>query len=277
MGRRSRTFGHRTRPRWIAPTLILAVLAVGLSALNTIDPVRHVRMLAPALFGMERAAPGLYLESGQTGDAIEEIETMAAEARGRVAAVFGGVVSSPRLVVCRTQACFSGFGGNRQAALSFGRWAILLGPRGVNAPILAHEWAHAELAERLAANGADEHAVPRWFDEGLAVLVSAEPRHSAEISAEIDRRGLPRPGPEALMTHAQWNEAVMTYGDAAAADGAPDSLYVTYATAGDLVRGWHHAAGRAGLRALIDAVGAGRPFVEEFCRSAPTPSPACPP
>jgi hypothetical protein len=51
---------------------------------------------------------------------------------------------------------------------------VLLAPHGVDPVIVAHELSHIEFHQRL---GPARDKVPQWFDEGLAVLVSDDPRH----------------------------------------------------------------------------------------------------
>jgi hypothetical protein len=61
--------------------------------------------------------------------------------------------------------------------------AVMLSPRGIDAVIAAHELAHVELHERLGSHAGH---VPQWFDEGLAVLVSDDPRYLRPETA-VDR------------------------------------------------------------------------------------------
>lgn len=47
---------------------------------------------------------------------------------------------------------------------------ILIGPKGTNTDVVAHEWSHAELEERVGFMYRFLN-IPTWFDEGLAMQV----------------------------------------------------------------------------------------------------------
>jgi hypothetical protein len=52
-------------------------------------------------------------------------------------------------------------------------------PRGADVVIAVHELAHAELHRRIGVVTTLSRSVPRGFDEGLAVVVSDDPRYRA--------------------------------------------------------------------------------------------------
>jgi hypothetical protein len=66
-------------------------------------------------------------------------------------------------------------GGSRGMAMF--DLALILAPGGDNPVIAAHELSHIELHSRLGHWKTFERAVPQWFDEGLAVVVSGDPRY----------------------------------------------------------------------------------------------------
>lgn len=56
---------------------------------------------------------------------------------------------------------------------------ILIGPKGTNADVVAHEWSHAELKERVGFIYRFLN-IPTWFDEGLAMQVD----HRADFGTQ---------------------------------------------------------------------------------------------
>ncbi|MFD0490124.1 hypothetical protein ACFQ0O_27270 [Saccharopolyspora spinosporotrichia] len=118
------------------------------------------------------------------------------EANRRVDRFYGGRVSSPRIVACLTDGCYRRIGGGGERGVAVLNSAVMLSPRGVDPVIASHEMSHVELHTRLHSSGA---RVPQWFDEGLAVLVSGDPRHLAPATAP-DRCLVPaaEPLPETL-------------------------------------------------------------------------------
>ena len=61
----------------------------------------------------------------------------------------------------------------------------MVGPKGQNLDVVAHELMHAELFERVGFWGRFTQ-IPVWFDEGLAMQVDYRPRYvlSREASAQ---------------------------------------------------------------------------------------------
>lgn len=100
-------------------------------------------------------------------------------AENRVAAFYQGRNSSPTMLACLTVACYQHIGGGGEKGVGVLNRAVMLSPDGVNTVIAAHEMSHVELHERLGARG----HVPQWFDEGLAVVVSNDPRYLAPDTA----------------------------------------------------------------------------------------------
>lgn len=92
--------------------------------------------------------------------------------------------------------------------------AVMLSPRGIDVAIAAHEMSHVELHERL---GRAPEQVPRWFDEGFAVLVADDRRYLAP--AGTGDRCLVGPDGPLPVTLEQWLGAASarTYGMAACA------------------------------------------------------------
>lgn len=77
---------------------------------------------------------------------------------------------------------------------------ILIGPQGRSVDVVAHELAHAELAQRVGFVRR-ELSVPTWFDEGLAMQVDHREAYNFEALAEFHARAdLVRPSLPALGT-----------------------------------------------------------------------------
>ncbi|MGI3899256.1 MAG: hypothetical protein ACRYGP_00060 [Janthinobacterium lividum] len=123
--------------------------------------------------------------------------------------------------------------------------ALFLSPRGTDVAIAAHELAHIELHSRIGLARTVLKAVPQWFDEGLAVVVSDDPRYLA-----ADRNGdrcLVEPQGELPIGRAAWIETAQN-----------DELY---AKAACRVSRW--IGSRGGSRAIVEmatAVGRGESF-----------------
>lgn len=207
----------------------------------------------------------LWVEPGMSAATRAALRDDLLLARRRIEAYYGPLRSRPQVVACVTEARARAFGLRGARAHTVAGRAILLGPRGLTAPILTHEWAHAELYARLGRHGLIGIAgVPRWFDEGLACAISEEPTHSEANWQEIQRHRLPTASLNEMVTPRQVLEVVARYGDT-----RPDSstnLHVVYTTAAHEVRGWLVRTGRGGVLRLVSAMNAGEPFGSAYLR-----------
>jgi hypothetical protein len=153
--------------RLIAPiaVLLLALLVAGVA----VGYPSVTAVACPQCYGLTEIADGLYAERGADR---QRLVSLAADANKRVAAFYGGRVTSPRLLACETRDCYDRIGGGGERGLAVLNRAVLLSPRGLDPVIAAHEMSHVELHARAGA-----HRVPQWFDEGLAVVVADDPRY----------------------------------------------------------------------------------------------------
>jgi len=134
----------------------------------------------PGCYGLRRLPPNLYVERDLPAQRRQHVVEVMRAADRRVADFFGGRESAPRVLACLTEACYDRIGGGGERGKAVLDRALLLSPGGVNVVIASHELTHAELRARL---GSRTGQVPRWFNEGLAVLVSDDPRYLAPEAA----------------------------------------------------------------------------------------------
>ena len=232
-----------------------AGLAVLLSACGNLN---SARMWAPAAFGMDTDEAQLHVEPAMSADQRLALQRQIMIGRGQVERFFGQISTEPYFVACATDACALRFGSYGEPAAAFGDLAIrLTSPRGFTAPLVAHEWSHVETYRRAGGWWRMRH-VPRWFDEGLAVVVAAEPRHSEANWREIQRRGVATPALSELVSRSGWVTALRKYGEIEIDD--PNNLRAVYSTAGHELRQWLACAGPPGAVALLAAVQAGESF-----------------
>lgn len=257
-------FFHFSLLRPLAALLLLALLQ-GCSVLQ------GGKLFAPQAFGFERIAPDLYVEAGADATARARLMQAVPQAEAAVRAAFGSVLSRPAVHACVTEGCHRAFGGGGTMAKVYGD-RILLSPRGLNWHYLAHEWSHAELFQRLRWRGF--WALPRWFDEGLAVAVSEAPETSEAHWQALRAAGVPVPSPVQLRridSLWRWETAIQAWGDGGNAGRRARGeweIRPLYTAAGHEVRPWLKTHGTAGLLALIDGLNAGEPF-EDFYDAAP--------
>ena len=118
----------------------------------------------------------------------------------------------------------------------------MLPPRGLNEVIISHELTHIELHSRVGVLRS-WRSIPSWFDEGLAVLVSQDPRYTEEGWLRATENGRKAPKLEEIGKLLDRSEWLMSYGTARREVGA-----------------WYERAGRSGLERLIEEVRRGGDF-----------------
>ncbi|MGI9132970.1 MAG: hypothetical protein ACR2I0_03355 [Rhodoferax sp.] len=212
---------------------------------------------------MEQDGADLYVEPSMPPDQRQALRAEIARGRAQVAQFFGEIRTDPYIVACASTACATRFGSYGERAAAFGDIAIRLSPNGWTAGVVAHEWVHAEVYRRVGGFWRI-NAIPRWFDEGVAVVVANEPIHSELNWQEIQRRRLPTPTLGTLRTRADWVNALRQYGETKVDD--PDNLRVVYSMSGHTLRSWMRCAGPNGVAPLLEAVRGGEDFEAAFAR-----------
>jgi hypothetical protein len=190
----------------------LVLVTVGLLAVLTIVLVTAFPSVAaaacPRCFGLSEVAPGVYTTADARPEQARALTGLVAEARERVAAFYGTQESSPTVVACFDDACYSRIGGGGERGVAVLDQAVMLSPRGIDVGILAHEMSHVELHDRL---GGAQGKVPQWFDEGLAVIAGDDRRYIAPPgSADRCLVRAARPLPASLD---EWVKAASTDAD----------------------------------------------------------------
>ena len=245
--------------RWFGLLLALG-MAFMLSGCQTLQNSKL--LLPPDWTGMQAVQRDVWVEASLTdASRQEQVLVLYQRAQARLAAVVGEVQSRPIHVFCYTEACYQSFGGGSPRAKSFGSLRTLIGPRGLSEFTLAHEWWHTELHYRIGYF--NRRRVPAWFDEGMAVWVSDDPRFDESVYQRILAAGINPPELSELETRSQFTAAIGRYGDhLRAVEANSDAMTVVYPTAAHEVRRWMKGAGLPGLHALIAGLARG----EEFTR-----------
>jgi hypothetical protein len=238
--------------------ILLGVYAITLSGCGAIH---SARMWFPKASGLDAVDARLYVEPVMSVEQRQEVQRQINIGRATVERFYGNITTTPYFIACRTTGCDDRFGSYGQRAAAYGDLAIRLSAKGWLAPLVAHEWSHAELYRRT---GGWWYArkIPRWFDEGVAVVVADEPRHSEDNWREIQRRGLSIPQIGALISFSDWGDALKKYGETAG--DVPSNLHVVYTVAGHEVRRFLSCSGPTGVVAVLDAVRSGSTFDDAY-------------
>ena len=206
-------------------------------------------LLCPWCLGFERVEPGLYIEKTASETVRQQTARTLHQSKAAVRRYFGPLQSDPSIFVCVTMGCYLGAErrGGHTIGISFLDWVIVLSPRANMKVALAHELSHTELHTRL---GPQMFAVPIWFDEGLAVNVSNDPRYLAPPGS--DTRCTVPPPARMPLNGATWISAT-------------ESTNTPYAEAACLVSMWLERQGNVNaILNLVSEVKDGVPFFRVY-------------
>jgi hypothetical protein len=166
------------------------------------------------------------------------------DARARIQSTFGALESKPIVVFFDDPNIFWPFKPNEYGSTNFlgSRVCVIVGAKGQNIDVTAHELMHAEIAHRVGY-WLRWTQLPVWFDEGLAMQVDYRPDYNlpeSESSKADDVKSL-RSASEFFTT----NDAMLTK---------------NYASAKVVVKKWVADIGSANVYSQLDRVGAGESF-----------------
>jgi hypothetical protein len=136
--------------------------------------------LCPACYGFEQIAPSVYLERDASEAETARMLDMIGAAQARVETVLGPLQAEPEILICQSPQCDARLDGRGAWARAFGAVFILVNPPGRNVEILSHELAHIAIHRRIGPWAQMQNALPAWFDEGLAVILSRDMRYLTE-------------------------------------------------------------------------------------------------
>lgn len=235
--------------------IFLIVLIIILSGCSTL---RSAKLFAPTWFGFVQIDDGVYVDGSMPPSQRETLLETIGAAKGRVSDFFGRLKGNPTIYACSTEACFAANGGLTARAKAYGSSRVLLSPRGLGLVTISHELTHVELYRRIGDFRA-WHAIPPWFDEGLAVLVSQDPDYTIDTWLRATANGRGAPALKLLGKVIPWSDGQRSYGTARQAVGE-----------------WYSRAGSEGLLRLIRGIKAGHDFDTLFGRYPVMPIPSDP-
>ena len=161
--------------KWLL--IILAVLLVGGVGFFVYEEPAVGMYACPSCYGFEAVGSRLYADRTIDAEHIKTLEEDLGEGLARVKEFYSSTRSNPYVFVCGSKACDSRMGYRGAKARAYGASYILIFAEGRSAEFLAHELSHIELHYRIGVHRGISGAIPAWFDEGLAAVISRDPRY----------------------------------------------------------------------------------------------------
>ena len=167
-----------------------------------------VIILPPSWINMNKIAPDVYVNSDMSITQQKELLIQIPKAKIYVENIWGKVESKPIIYACSTKACAKSLGIEARGYQIYNH--IALSPKALTKEIISHEWSHSELYKKVDGyfNWTE---IPMWFDEGVAVIVSHDPRHDEKLWEKIQNENIEYPSVNELITISQWINVTYKY------------------------------------------------------------------
>ena len=226
-------------------SILSGILLLGFVAWVTQDPTAFRRDWTLRL-RMEQVEPGVYARPGQAVDLRSGLLAELRSAELATQQFFGSRLARPTIALADAPALKEYLAvGNPFAATFFHRDGILavVTPRGLNAEVMAHMLAHAEIKHRIGEAACAR--MPAWFDEGLSTLLDERPflQDNALDAKAAALKGMPD-------MHA------LTGREAFVGSEGEANLVLAKLE----VRRWHRIVGQDGVVGLLEALAGGAEF-----------------
>ncbi len=235
--------------KWTMTGLIGSVLLIAPLAVALAQP-QAAACATITYRGLDQVAPGVFASSDVTIGQRLDFGRLRAAAKLRIAETFGATRASPVIVLGSTEALRSLFPGSSSYASTIYvpyRSCVIVGPKGHDVDILAHEELHAEIHHRVG-HWRRLTQIPTWFDEGLAMQVDYRERYAWSR----------QPGAVDNATVKQWTSRAQFF------SGNDAELTRHYAMAREEVRLWLQKSGHRNLYDFLERIRLGDGFVEAY-------------
>jgi hypothetical protein len=236
---------ERSGRRWPKRLVLIAIVLVilGIACVAFLSP-GEAAYVCPSCYGLQRVTGGLFVDPAMSVEDRTKLQEVITRATVQVAGFYGSFDRQPILLACATEECDRRLGGKGARANTYGTTFMRISPRGLDQTILAHEFSHVELHSRIGVFRLLTRAIPAWFDEGLAVIVSGDARYLGPGTTSATRC-LAEPEGDLPSSPFRWGPAA----------GKTPGLYAQAACR--VMRWMEENGGKAGLAAAISQVADG--------------------
>ncbi len=218
----------------------------------------HIRIKAPALFGLQRLTSSIYIDPSMNRYEIWKTYKKIKQAETSIIEFFGSKHTHPMIIACKTASCFSRFGGKIEDNNAHSHTVNSDGIIRLNRSDISNRYATRfklatlELQTRL---GSPEKfsRLPVWFQEGLATYLAGDPRFGKLAWYQYIRSSPKAKDIQSLTTHKTWQKAQR------------QKIPVKILARQEFAR-WYDEAGQEGLLKFIEELRTGHPFKKAFAQ-----------
>ena len=242
--------------------LFIFISLLAIVYLSGCTELRRAKVLLPhSWVGMKKVSSHVYVEKSMSKENQQKIENIIPQAKEYVLDIYGEVTTKPIIYACQTKECANSLGLVKPIGVRLLGHIILSNKafdKTLGRGLIAHEWSHEELYNRIGGFWHWYTEIPMWFDEGLATLTMQDiSRYDKRAWQRIIDEKIPYPKQDELVSWNQWNKACKRY-------LIDESIVVPYATSRKIVSKWYKQAGQKGLVELLDGIRNGKHFNELY-------------
>ena len=125
-----------------------------------------------------------YVENNIPKDTHTKLQSLVENAKERIAQKFGTYTAQPIIIFTKSNPTTKQYGGNPFGVTYTLPWNqyVIIGPKGDNIDIIAHELLHAEIANRLGYL-TYMLKLPTWIDEGIVMQVDYRQKYTIDLAS----------------------------------------------------------------------------------------------
>jgi len=144
-------------------------------------PAKFLNCLVIDYSNFHQIEKNIYLESSFEKTEVQKVKTLLLDAKARIKNKFGELVSNPVVIISKTEENSLKYGNSVGLAyISPLKDYVVIGYKGLNIDVIAHELLHAETAHRLGYI-TRQFEFPIWADEGISMQVDYRKKYDVDI------------------------------------------------------------------------------------------------
>jgi hypothetical protein len=124
------------------------------------------------LFGFQPINEQFHVGADMPTERYQTLSKIVTNAAKRISDTYGTTESQPKVLFTSDSETTKWLGANDTATMHRAPWrtCIVIGAKGQNVDVMAHEWLHAEIQHRVGFWRFIQE-IPVWFDEGAALTL----------------------------------------------------------------------------------------------------------
>ena len=148
---------------------------------------------------------GFYFDKSLTDIEINNIKSLIKQSKVRAKSFWGNIKAKPTIIYCHNEDMFIKYAGALHPATTIMKMEgfIILQKEGLSLDIIAHEFSHAEIYERVGF--LNNLKVPLWFHEGLSMQVDYRDEFSIESLKHLSNDLTSLPDINSLISNQQFH------------------------------------------------------------------------